>query len=519
MMTSSSVENALFEKLKVYKNSANSAIAFKYIFDHSDLEESNETTTTTTSFHPEFTHQIFGDDESIFGYKSLSVEYMLTPGSLHAFIGLSYKEKIAPRKFGGIESDDVYAQLDAFGCSPGYDKDLKSFASKITQDKQFKPFGKKVWEYSVQSGEYEIYKVDSSCTSSPAFISYLVRVQTILAFFIETFSFLDSSDPQWSHFFVYERQRQQQDDDEDRYVTMGYASIYNFYSFPDRVRERISQVLIFPQYQHAGHGAQLVQAIYSDAIESSQVTDVTAEDPSSEFVSLRDFVTTKMCLQLDSKFKDKQKLIEGDTKFVNELIATAKRQFKMPKLQSLRCYEIVRLAAVTNRDNQQEEEEEWNKMRLDIKKRLYMPFFRKSKFARNKTPKDSDIGNDCKTVLIESQSTTNGNGTSSKRPFGIEQRMGESKRFKKDLVGVTTIGFGNDEINVNGKKSVVSFSIQNTNTSDHEDDDDDNESTTGAEKLFLSKQERKDYLEKEYQQALLDYSRIIKRLENNNVTF
>jgi histone acetyltransferase 1 len=209
MMTSSSVENALFEKLKVYKNSANSAIAFKYIFDHSDLE-SNETTTTTTSFHPEFTHQIFGDDESIFGYKSLSVEYMLTPGSLHAFIGLSYKEKIAPRKFGGIESDDVYAQLDAFGCSPGYDKDLKSFASKITQDKQFKPFGKKVWEYSVQSGEYEIYKVDSSCTQQSSL--YLVsgpRPDDPRLFSSRPFSFSTHRTRSGVTFLVYERRRRQ----------------------------------------------------------------------------------------------------------------------------------------------------------------------------------------------------------------------------------------------------------------------------------------------------------------------
>ena len=209
-------ESKLFEKLKPYKNDANSCISFKYIFDHSDLKTSEED--HPSSFKPEYTHQIFGDDECIFGYKNLKVDYFLTPGSLDAYIGLNYKEKITPKRFDGIESDDVYGAFEEFGCSPGYTKDLNVFTEKLNQDPHFRPFGKKIWDYSMplisnlsvnasSNHAYEIFKVDSSCPefTTQVFVDYLLRVQTMLAFYIETFSFLDYEDSQWTHFFLYEK--------------------------------------------------------------------------------------------------------------------------------------------------------------------------------------------------------------------------------------------------------------------------------------------------------------------------
>ena len=321
---------------------------------------------------------------------------------------------------------------------------------------------------------------------------------------------------------------------ESRYVTIGYLSVYNYYAFPDKKRSRISQVLIFPNYQHAGHGAELVEAIYRDACRSENIVDVTAEDPSPEFINLRDFVTTKMCMQLDS-FKDKANLKKC---FSAQMAQEALKTFKLPKLQSRRCYEILRLAA-TN----QSQHDEWRDFRLDIKKRFYLPFIRKSKFARNGKSGNSSEGNE-----TSEQSKTSGTSSSSSEAIGkrnLEDRFGpsESKRFKRDDVGVTTIGFGNNAVPVsttplsfsskltpatNGKK-VVSFSTVSINTSNsttdnsHNDDDDENEDEDkndqegGVEKLFLSEQERKEYLDKEFQQALVDYKKILKRLENAKI--
>jgi histone acetyltransferase 1 len=287
-------DSKLFEKLKVYKNDANECITFKYIFDHSDLKESSSNDdehTNLNTFKPEYTHQIFGDEESIFGYKNLKVNYFLTPGSLDAYIGLNYKEKITPKRFDGIESDDVYGAFEEFGCSPGYTKDMNVFSEKLAQDaSQFRPFGTKIWDYSrptINNYSYEIYKIDSSSSDhqSENFINYLLRVQTMLAFYIETFSFLDYEDTQWTHFLLYEKRKLDGTPD-FRYVTIGYLSVYNYYAFPDKKRSRISQVLIFPSYQHMGHGAELVEAIYRDACLNENIADVTAEDPSPEFIKV-----------------------------------------------------------------------------------------------------------------------------------------------------------------------------------------------------------------------------------------
>ena len=55
----------LFEKLKVYKNYSNECIFFKYVFDVDDIssEDSKKPADDTDTFKPEYTHQIFGDEE------------------------------------------------------------------------------------------------------------------------------------------------------------------------------------------------------------------------------------------------------------------------------------------------------------------------------------------------------------------------------------------------------------------------------------------------------------------------
>lgn len=155
----------MFDKLKAYKVFSNDVVFFKYIMDESDLETDTKSsaevvaasatqlavdsksasTSISDEFRPEFTHQIFGDEETIFGYKNLKINYYLTPGLLDAYIGLQYTDKISPRKFDGIEPDDVYSQFVEFGCSPGFTRSLDSFCSeKLAQDRLFRPFGEKV---------------------------------------------------------------------------------------------------------------------------------------------------------------------------------------------------------------------------------------------------------------------------------------------------------------------------------------------------------------------------------------
>lgn len=238
------VSSKLYEKLKVYNNYANECIFFKYIFDINDIKKDDSKRSPTepdqNTFQPEFTHQIFGDDETIFGYKHLRIDYYLTPGLLEAYIGLSYKDKISAQRYEGIEPDDIFGAFSSFGCSPGYTRNLDKFcADKLPQDLAFRPFGDKIYEYNRNSQLFEIYKLeftDETCISKK-FHEYMERVQTMLIYYIETSCFIDTEDPQWSYYMLYEKRQ-------NRYVTVGCVTVYNYYAYPDKKRARISQLMV-----------------------------------------------------------------------------------------------------------------------------------------------------------------------------------------------------------------------------------------------------------------------------------
>ncbi len=41
------------------------------------------------------------------------------------------------------------------------------------------------------------------------------------------------------------------------YSIVGYTTVYGFYSYPDMMRPRLSQMLILPPFQRKGHGGEL----------------------------------------------------------------------------------------------------------------------------------------------------------------------------------------------------------------------------------------------------------------------
>ncbi len=546
----------LFEKLKVYKNFSNDSIFFKYIFDVTDInsENSKKPADDTETFKPEFTHQIFGDEEIIFGYKNLRIDYYLTPGLLNAYIGLKCKEKITAQRFDGIEPDDVYGAFTEFGCSPGFTKNIDLFSSeKLNQDLEFVPFGSKIFEYSRDSNEnikrnntFEIYKVDSTMPEfeSEKFIDYILRVQTMLVFYIETSNFLDTEDTQWIHYLLYQKIVNTSSPSGFRYATIGYVSVYNYYSYPDKMRSRISQILIFPKYQNAGHGSELLESIYKDVLNNPNIIDITAESPSQEFMRLRDFVTTKMCSTL-KPFQNKELLKKG---FTNEMVDDSLKCFKIPKLQSRRCYEILRMS-ITNQNNL----DDWRTFRLFIKNRLNKPFIRKNRAARTAggCEKDEQSAEDTDSKLPKAISNRFGNEGETQIGFGgssssvgassssssSSKIVNFSSKFENRAQssasnGVTTIGFGNTGTASNNKSKSVSFSAKVTSlntsnattdkSSDSIDNDLDNEKASlfalNQTNMFMNEKERKDLLEQQFQEAIEEYSKVIKRLEFQNVS-
>lgn len=68
----------------------------------------------------------------------------------------------------------------------------------------------------------------------------------------------------------------------------GFCTIYKFFAYPDKIRARISQFIIFPPYRRCGVGVRFLRCVYKiihDTIPN--LKDITVEDPNKEFRMIR----------------------------------------------------------------------------------------------------------------------------------------------------------------------------------------------------------------------------------------
>uniref|UniRef100_A0A8C8Y7H7 Histone acetyltransferase type B catalytic subunit n=2 Tax=Felidae TaxID=9681 RepID=A0A8C8Y7H7_PANLE len=319
------------------------------------------------TFFPEYTHQLFGDDETAFGYKGLKILLYYIAGSLSTMFRVEYASKV-DENFDCVEADDVEGKIRQI-IPPGFCTNTNDFLSLLEKEVDFKPFGTLLHTYSVLSptgGEnftFQIYKADMTCRG---FREYHERLQTFLMWFIETASFIDVDDERWHYFLVFEKYNK---DGATLFATVGYMTVYNYYVYPDKTRPRVSQMLILTPFQGQGHGAQLLETVHRYYIASPSVLDITAEDPSKSYVKLRDFVLVKLCQDLPCF--SREKLMQG---FNEEMAIEAQQKFKINKQHARRVYEILRLLVTDMSDAEQ-----YRSYRLDIKRRLISPYKKKQR--------------------------------------------------------------------------------------------------------------------------------------------
>uniref|UniRef100_A0AAQ5Z0N1 Histone acetyltransferase type B catalytic subunit n=1 Tax=Amphiprion ocellaris TaxID=80972 RepID=A0AAQ5Z0N1_AMPOC len=351
------------KKLAEYKCDTNEAISLKLVRFPEDVEDDG------TTFHPEYSHQIFGDDEVAFGYKGLQIQLFYTAGNLSTLFKVKYSSKVT-ETFDCVEPDDVEGKIREI-VPAGFTYNTDDFISLLEKEANFKPFGTLLHTYTVHSEEageftYQIHKADIAC---PGFQEYHERLQTFLMWFIETASFIDADDDRWDFFLVFEKYNK---DGETLYATVGYMTVYNYYVYPDKTRPRVSQMLILPPFQGEGHGAQLLEAVHRFYCGLPKVQDITglkkmlffSEDPSENYVKLRDFVLAKLCQGLPSFAADKLHL-----GFSADMVKEAQEKLKINKKHARRVYEILRLRATDMSDEVKARE-----YRLEVKKRLFGPY-------------------------------------------------------------------------------------------------------------------------------------------------
>ncbi|KAK6183635.1 hypothetical protein SNE40_011071 [Patella caerulea] len=360
----------LKNKLEDFKLNANDVIHFKLVRNESDVEDHDKT------FKADMTHQIFGEQESIFGYKDLEVKMYYTAAKLTTYLSMSYIDKVTPKRFDGLVPDDIIPKL-AQEIPPGYYTNIDDFLATLPKEQNFRPFGELLHSYKIKkeggSRTFEIYKTD---IEAPGFREYHSRLQTFLLFFIDAASYIDVDDDRWNYYLLFEKYKS---DGNTMYAIAGYMTVYNYYAYPNKTRPRISQVLILPPFQRQGHGAQILQTFYNTCYDRDDVMDITVEDPSENFQRLRDYVDVKNAEKLDHFQPEKLKSC-----FSDEMLLEARQKLKLSRRQARRVYEILRLKSTEGNNSQQ-----FRDFRLDVKRRLNAPFtknrrdFQKLKKALN----------------------------------------------------------------------------------------------------------------------------------------
>ncbi|CDH48914.1 histone acetyltransferase type b catalyticsubunit [Lichtheimia corymbifera JMRC:FSU:9682] len=326
--------------------------------------ESTEPTTATT-FEPNFTYPIYGEQEVVFGYKDLSIQLSYTSGSLRLYPRVDYSAKYQSASGSSSSNSDQVHADDVFGMIKEYLPsdcigNADEFTRVVLEDaKTFKPIGEKIHEYSREGdqGEDEHFEIYKASFSNPKFREYHQRMQLFVLLYIEGSSYIEDDDEKWEIYTIYRREHT---GDSEMYHFVGYATLYPFFYWPENTRMRISQFLVLPPFQKQGHGSELYKTLYQILMTRSEIKEITVEDPNEEFSDMRDKNDFRHLLN-DKAFDGLKAPVPKKT------IKDLRKKYKLTERQIQRCIEMYLLSKV-NKLNR----EDYKAFRLQVKQRLYL---------------------------------------------------------------------------------------------------------------------------------------------------
>lgn len=295
----------------------------RLIFSNSHLVEKLDDL-SNPGVHPDYINNIFPDAEDFPGYSGLDVAVYITAGSLYHHVKVMYE----------TEGDlDIMHALRTNLYQNTLIPDFEEFTGKISE--RFAPPGSKIMSFKRGKAEYDVY---ISTMDTPGFREYHVRLRTLPVWFIDGGSVVDSTEPHWTYFTLYKRAPTGP-------ILVGLISCYAYYQTMDRCRVRISQVLILPQYQRQGHGAQLLSAVYAHFRADKSVFEINVEDCSPEMQHLRDVTDLKDVLETGFVSLNTFKL----EKSVETMV---KRKLKLTSNQINRAIQLLQYASIDVHDEE-----------------------------------------------------------------------------------------------------------------------------------------------------------------------
>ncbi|GAA5968162.1 hypothetical protein JCM11641_003754 [Rhodosporidiobolus odoratus] len=342
-------------------------------------------------FSPAFVYAIFGEEETIFGYRGLEIDYRFASGSLAQYLKVNYEAKFP--ETATVKADDPEQTLYEF-IPPSYSKSLEDFDKTVEKDAvNFKPLGTRIGAYRMrtsetngaaskgkgkgkssgspvlperqwetleegQGAEDEVtYEAYWSNWETPGFKEYHRRMQIFVLLYIEGASYIDEEDGRWEFVTLFERRTQ---GDSVSYHFAGYVSFYSFFCWPDTKRLRLAQFVLLPLYHGQGHGSALYNLCYNNVLRRQEVSELSVEDPSEAFDDMRD--------KCDLYTLIRDNALDGITAPLNREKTEAIRL--KHKLANRQFYRLVEMLLLLTSDPNDEAVQK--AIRLTVKKRLYL---------------------------------------------------------------------------------------------------------------------------------------------------
>lgn len=290
------------------------------------------------------------------GYDGLSIDIYFTP-CFQPLIEIAYASCTSSGR-----TDLTKPFIDAF--PSGFFTEKAKFDAALEEEEKLNlaTLGATVVtaaETTSRDGTHQTQILHSNLSNGTATLRLLhARLQPLLLFFIDAASMIDQEDPNWDVLIAVETPSLENVDIAPR--ILGFATLYNFWVFPDKQRMRISQVLVLPPYQGTGVGKLLVESAYKIA-DKRNVIDITMEDPTEDMQRLRDRIDLQRMLKdtwphlvASSAIRDVLKGARegqdmGDGKGVRnhklrasaELLQRMRKDFRLSRQQAKRMWESL----------------------------------------------------------------------------------------------------------------------------------------------------------------------------------
>uniref|UniRef100_A0AC35THA2 Histone acetyltransferase type B catalytic subunit n=1 Tax=Rhabditophanes sp. KR3021 TaxID=114890 RepID=A0AC35THA2_9BILA len=318
-------------------------------------------------YAPLFTNQHF-EKEEIFGYKDLKVDLYYSACSMFLYPKITFsqcsKDVITSR-----EPDDILILLK--NQLPNWHmgmliENFSEFEVELRKQVEVVPVSPLISRFTKGDKTFAIFKPPSQSCNRESL--YITRLQSLALFYIEAANYTDNEDPRCETYILYETVESAHSK-EASFFAAGYCTLFNFYHYPDQVRPRIAQFLLFGPYRGLGAGPELLSRLSTDIISSNNVFDITAEDPCDFFIYTRDFVNCQNLFQTEEF--SKEKVVQG---FSKDMMEMAQKRFGISKKDCRRSYEILRYnyTDVNNVD-------EFKNFRIEVKRSLSKSHMKKPK--------------------------------------------------------------------------------------------------------------------------------------------